>query len=421
MGFKSMQLGDCITLCIDHRGKTPKKLGGDWSDSGYRAFSAKNIKTGSIVQQDAIRYVNELMYRKWMPDEIERGDILVTSEAPFGQVFIWDSDEKIVLSQRLFGIRPDSRICDPYFLYYWMCGSQFQGDMRGRATGTTVIGLRQPALLSCGVVLPDLETQRHTATFLRQLDKKITINRKINDYLYELIDSVFAEHFPCIDASGAPSIESIESLGFSPTNIGSLCKNVTDGTHSTVKDDPAGTCLLLSCKNVKNGALVTSDKDRRICEETLNKLRKRTGLAKGDILLTSVGTIGEMALLRTPPDNYEFQRSVALIKPDAKLVSSEFLYSYMRAIARHIRAQAHGAVQQCIFINDIKQIAAFNPGYDLIARFTETTRPMFDLISSNEEENRGLADLRDALLPKLMSGEIDVSEIELPTQPNNHL
>ena len=103
--WKEYTVADVISKVIDYRGKTPKKLGGDWSDSGYRALSAKNIKTGKIVQVDSIRYVSEDMYKAWMKEEIQREDILITSEAPFGQIFFWNSDEKIVLSQRLFAIR----------------------------------------------------------------------------------------------------------------------------------------------------------------------------------------------------------------------------------------------------------------------------------------------------------------------------
>ena len=103
--WRSIKLGDIIDLVIDYRGKTPKKLGGDWSPSGYRALSAKNIKTGKIVSEETIRYVDESIYKKWMKDEIKRGDIFITSEVPFGQVYYWDSDEKIVLSQRLFALR----------------------------------------------------------------------------------------------------------------------------------------------------------------------------------------------------------------------------------------------------------------------------------------------------------------------------
>ena len=103
--WRELSLGAITELVIDHRGKTPKKLGGDWSKSGYRALSAKNIKTGRIVQPDTIRFVREEMYHKWMKDEIQQGDIIITSEAPFGQVLYWDSKEKVVLSQRLFGVR----------------------------------------------------------------------------------------------------------------------------------------------------------------------------------------------------------------------------------------------------------------------------------------------------------------------------
>ena len=180
--WKCMPLGDVTELVIDYRGKTPKKLGGDWSDSGYRALSAKNIKTGHIVQPDTIRFVDEEMYRKWMKDEIKRGDILITSEAPFGQIYFWDSDEKIVLSQRLFCVRIKAGY-DPRFIYYYMTTSDFQGEMDGRATGTTVVGLRQPELMKCAIRCPDLVTQKRIASLLASIDAKINTNSKINDNL----------------------------------------------------------------------------------------------------------------------------------------------------------------------------------------------------------------------------------------------
>lgn len=177
-----LTLGEIAELVIDNRGKTPKKLGGDWSESGYRALSAKNIKTGYIVQPDSVRFVSAEMYHKWMKDEIQRGDIIVTSEAPFGQVLYWDSDEKIVLSQRLFGVRIKAGF-DPRFVYYYMTTKDFQGEMDGRATGTTVIGLRQPELMKCCVQCPNLETQRKIASVLSSIDEKISLNWQINDNL----------------------------------------------------------------------------------------------------------------------------------------------------------------------------------------------------------------------------------------------
>ena len=180
--WRAYPLGEITELVIDYRGKTPKKLGGDWSESGYRALSAKNIKTGHIVQPDTIRFVSEEMYHKWMKDEIQRGDIIITYEAPFGQILYWDSEEKIVLSQRLFGVRVKEEH-DSKFVYYYMTTSDFQGEMDGRATGTTVVGLRQPELMKCVVRCPDLDTQKKIASILSSIDEKILINDKINENL----------------------------------------------------------------------------------------------------------------------------------------------------------------------------------------------------------------------------------------------
>lgn len=180
--WKKVELSEALSLVIDHRGLTPKKLKGDWADEGYRALSAKNVKTGEIVQEDSIRYVDEEMYHKWMTEEIEYGDILVTSEAPFGEIYQWNSDEKIVLSQRLFGLRVKSAF-DADYIYYYMTSDQFHAEMRARATGTTVIGLRQPELLKCVIHYPDVITQRKIASVLRSIDLKIDNNKKLNDNL----------------------------------------------------------------------------------------------------------------------------------------------------------------------------------------------------------------------------------------------
>ena len=117
-----------------------------------------------------------------MKDEVHRGDILITSEAPFGQIYYWDSDEKIVLSQRLFGVRIDPAY-DSRFIYYYMTTPEFQGELEGRATGTTVIGLRQPELLKCIIRCPKLHDQKAIANVLAAIDSKINANERINDNL----------------------------------------------------------------------------------------------------------------------------------------------------------------------------------------------------------------------------------------------
>lgn len=182
--FESYTIKDVIEEIIDYRGKTPKKLGGDWSDvpTKYMALSAKNIKKGRIVQSDTIRYVDEEMYNKWMKLEVDKGTILITSEAPFGELLYWDSDDKIVLSQRLFGLKIKNEFNSRY-IYYYMFSDEFQGELSGRATGSTVTGLRQPELLKCNIKIPNRKIQDTIANILMNIDKKIDLNNEINNNL----------------------------------------------------------------------------------------------------------------------------------------------------------------------------------------------------------------------------------------------
>ena len=182
MKFNEVPLGTITQAIIDYRGKTPAKLGSDWSASGYRALSAKNVKAGKIVNEESVRFVDDKLYSIWMKEEVQRGDILITSEAPAGEVLYWDSDEKIVLSQRLFCIRINEEVCSKY-VYYYMQSPRFKGEIDARSTGTTVTGLRQPELLKCTILLPEYDIQVRIASILSALDDKMVINEKLNDNL----------------------------------------------------------------------------------------------------------------------------------------------------------------------------------------------------------------------------------------------
>ena len=169
----------------------------------------------------------------------------------------------------------------------------------------------------------------------------------------------------------------------------------------------------MSCKNIKGGSLSIGASERRINSDTFEKLRRRTKLAKGDVLISSVGTIGELLLLNVEPSNYEFQRSVAIVKPNPTVVSSAYLYESLVSKKAELINAAHGAVQQCLFISDIAGFPIGIPTSEDLQIFDEIVAPMFDAISANEAESMRLAALRDTLLPRLMSGELDVSELSL--------
>lgn len=187
-GWEVKKFEDCLKLIIDHRGKTPLKLGSNWSESGFRALSAKNIKNGQIVNEDSIKFVDEELYSKWMKNEIEPEDILLTSEAPLGELVSWDYAEKIVLSQRLFGIRADKKIVYPKYLYCFMTSDLFKYELTSRATGSTVQGIRQSELLKTNVIIPTLELTREFQSIVEFKFRKIALNNEETRNLSQLRD-----------------------------------------------------------------------------------------------------------------------------------------------------------------------------------------------------------------------------------------
>ena len=323
------------------------------------------------------------------------GDVVTVSARGVNVGTVCYRNEPFTPIVRLLSLIPNRQIVDAKYLYYVLRNTVLSGTGSAQPQITAPMIKKQEILL-----LEDVKEQQKIAFFLSLIDDKIILNRQINDNLHQQAKAIFEHMFQ-------------ENASTSPATIADIALNVTDGVHNTVKDDPEGQYLLLSCKNIKGGSLSIGSSERKINSETFEKLRRRTKLEKGDILISSVGTVGELLLLNTEPLNYEFQRSVAIVKPNPEFVSSAYVYESLVAQKAELINAAHGAVQQCLFISDIAGFPIGIPSTDTLRSFDETVKPMFDTISANEAENSRLEALRDTLLPKLMSGEIDVSDIDL--------
>lgn len=169
-----------------------------------------------------------------------------------------------------------------------------------------------------------------------------------------------------------------------------VCIKITDGVHNTVKDDIQGECYLLSCKNLKNNQIVISPQDRKISFETLQRLRQRTETQKGDVLLSSVGTIGETAIIKEFNPNYEFQRSVAILKPNTSMITSEYLFYFLNNSKRKLQHSAEGAVQQCLFINPLKEFKIDIPPLKTQQKIAKVLSAIDDKIELNNSINNNL-------------------------------
>ena len=394
-------LSEAIELVIDYRGKTPKKLGGDWSTSGYRALSAKNIKTGSIVQPETIRYVDEDLYKKWMKDEVQRGDILITSEAPFGQIYYWNSDEKIVLSQRIFALRTKKEFCSKY-LYYYMTTPEFQGELDARATGTTVIGLRQPELLKCKIKYPPVEVQRKIAGVLGALDDKIELNNKINQNLELQAQALFKSWFVDFEPFGG-TMPSDWKNG----KLGDFIEIKRGGSPRPIQNYlvPKG----LNWLKISDATAETSPYILEVKEHIKQEgLSKTVFLQKGALVLSNSATPGIPKFLNVDSCIHDGW----LYFPKSQL-SKEYLFLLFNSIRKDLIAFGNGSVFTNLKTDILRNYKAVLPAKEVLQNFDNTICPIFDLIRRNREEIATLTALRDTLLPKLMSGEINVDNVKV--------
>lgn len=371
--WKHFALGEITELVIDYRGKTPKKLGGDWCKQGYRALSAKNIKTGRIVQAETIRYIDESLYRKWMKDEVQRGDILITSEAPFGQIFFWDSDEKIVLSQRLFCVRIKPEY-DARFIYYYMTTPEFQSELDGRATGTTVIGLRQPELMKCVIRCPEIQEQKVIAAILSSIDAKIIANEKVNDNLQQQAQAIYSSMF--ID-NPDPAWSHGHLSDLITVKYGKDHKKLADGIYPVYG----------------SGGIM------RYVERPLYN--------KESVLIPRKGTLNNVMYVNQP-----FWSVDTMFYTEMKLPNvAKFVYHFVKA--KDLASMNAGSAVPSMTTDILNAMEVVIPSASALEEFESLVAPMYEAMEANDVQSKALSQMRDTLLPKLMSGEIDVSDVQL--------
>ena len=409
--FSTVTLGDIVSLVIDYRGKTPKKLGSDWSEKGICALSAKNIKTGNIIREDTIRYVDEELYKKWMKDEIKRNDIIITSEAPFGEVFFWNSDEKIVLSQRLFGVRCNPEIVDPKFIYFYMTSDEFQWELQSRATGTTVKGLRQPELLKCEIKLPNFTIQKKISYLLSNIEDKIDCLKELNKNLEDTILKIFDSWFVKFELSNEFSDSKLGLIpkGWKIDYLGSKksCSIIRSGI-----DEFDNSKIYVATADVDNSIITSNDTlitmNDKPSRANMQPIAKSIWFAK---MIDSRKLIMIDDYCSDLLNNYIFSTGFCGLKCVDKYFY--YLWAFLLTDAFDVMKNnfCTGTTMQAINNKDTKLIEFVLPDDNIINQFNVIAKPMFKKIYYNSLEIKKLQRLIDTLLPKLMSGEIDVSKI----------
>ena len=161
-----------IEKILDYRGRTPKKLGLNWSDKGYLALSALNVKNGYIDFNTDANYGNQELYDRWMGDNhLHKGQVVFTTEAPMGNVAQIPNDDLYILSQRTIAFEVRHDLIREDFLATLLCSPKVFNELTSLSSGGTAKGVSQKALSNLNVCVPvSLDEQSAIGSFFRTID-----------------------------------------------------------------------------------------------------------------------------------------------------------------------------------------------------------------------------------------------------------
>lgn len=278
---------------------------------------------------------------------------------------------------------------DEDFLYYLVCSSIIREPAIKSMVGSSGRQRVQTDVVeNLDIAVPSYEEQHLIGRILRNLDDKIKINNKINENLEQQAQAIFKSWFIDFDPFGnqKPSDWSVSTLG----NVSAMgAGGDKPQTVSQIKTD------LCQYPIYSNG----------LSEEGLYGFTDKPKIFEESVTVSARGTIGFVCLRHIP--YVPIVRLITLI-PKTEIVSAKYLYLWLKQL--HIAGT--GTTQQQLTVPDFRKTEILVPVQEIMTLFTTTVEPIFKKIWTNQSENEKLASLRDTLLPKLMSGELDVSTID---------
>lgn len=195
--WEQRKLLTVLNKIVDYRGRTPKKLGLDWSATGHLALSALNVKMGYVDKTVDAHYGDDHLYSVWMKDnDLYEGQVLFTTEAPMGNVAQVPDDNKYILSQRTIAFVPDRSVISDNFLAVVLSASKCQKNLINRASGGTAKGVSQKTLSEIFLDIPQsLSEQDKVSELIKKLSEIITLHQRKLDKLKNLKQAYLNEMF----------------------------------------------------------------------------------------------------------------------------------------------------------------------------------------------------------------------------------
>ena len=445
-----MPLEDWMAAIIDYRGKTPEK-----TSSGVPLITAKIVKGGRI--EDPEEFIAEDAYEQWMRRGIpEAGDVVLTTEAPLGEVAQLDG-RKVALAQRIITLRGQSGLLDNTYLKFALQSQPIQEQLHGRASGSTVSGIKQSELRKLQLTFPPVEEQRQVAAILGSLDDKIDLNRRINQTLEAMAQAIFQSWFVDFDpvkakiaakAEGRDPLRAAMSVisGKAAAELDALPPEQYEQLAATaalfpdeMEDSELGAipkgwtvCTLPECVDInpsrvlKKGAIApyldmanVPTHAARVDNVVPRAFGSGSKFINGDTLLARITPClenGKTAYVDFLADGEVGWGSTEFIvlrpKNGLPLPFAYFLCRHPEFRAFAISQMAGTSGRQRVPNDCFGAYKVVKPSPLVADAFGLQTTQFMKQIKSLDEASKTLAGLRDVLLPRLLSGELQVQHTE---------
>lgn len=376
-------------------GGTPKTSKPEYWNGTIPWLSVKDFNNGFRYVYETEKTITELGLENSSTKLLKKGDVIISARGTVGEIATIPFP--MAFNQSCYGLRAISGIVTSDYLYYLI--KHNVSVLKKNTHGSVFDTITRNTFDNIEVEIPSIKIQEKIASILSDYDEKIELNNAINNNLLE------------------------QALTLYTTQFSSLEKNGCIGNYCTVKSGFAfksSWWTKSGVKVIKIGSINQDNLNLLECsyvdEDKVDKAKDFVVKA-GDLLIAMTGaTIGKFAMVPYSSEVLLVNQRVGKFflgnNPVEKL---PFIYCTLKQpeVYSEVVNRGQGSAQPNISASDIMSIPCVIPSKEAINKFNETIKPLFDLIISNQRENQNLSELRNALLSKLMSGELDVSDIDL--------
>ncbi|MCD8558200.1 MAG: restriction endonuclease subunit S [Shewanella xiamenensis] len=427
--FKTYLLSE-ITSKIT-KGTTPSKKDGGFSESGINYIKAESVGFDGRIDRSKFAFISEDVHNKLKRSQLEVNDILFSMAGiHLGKVALVEEQHVPAnTNQALALIRPINSLVNPLYLLYFLQQREVVHFVNNATSQSAQPNINLKQIGDLEIRLPELAVQNKVVDILSSLDRKLVINTDINQNLESIAQAIFKSWFVDFDpvkakmngeqpegmdaatASLFPEKLVESELGLIPegwevSTLSSLIQLTGGGTPKRSEETYwNGDIPWFSVRDVPSGSNVfVVDTDEKITELGLNKSSTKL-LPKGTTIITARGTVGKLALVGT---DMCMNQSCYGIR--GKEVGDFYNYFNLNEAVSTLQRNTHGAVFDTITTKTFDTYSMPFGGVELANKFDSIVAPLLQKIEANVRQNIELSTLRDTLLPKLLSGEIELAE-----------